>query len=180
MSGLLGASKSLVATVDGQALRKKKSTGRMPWRANHHPDPSWNTEGRWYWTLRPRKRIYIEFMSNLQRRYWKFRIFFPGWNKSIFGSCHLFSHCIGYKHWFPSITSFILEGQTGWKMSRTPTESAAKSFHHPTGTRSSMTFAEKKDGIFAVSLRWWLRWITSRTTEIYRWWCDSDDIFLYL
>lgn len=43
-----------------------------------------------------------------------------------------------------------------------------------------MTFAEKKDGFFAVSLRWWLRWITSKTTEIYRWWCDSDDIFLYL
>ena len=37
----------------------------------------------------------------------------------------------------------------------------------------------KKDGHFAISLRW-LRWITSKTTEIYRWWCHSDDFFLYL
>ena len=78
---------------------------------------------------------------------WGFQIFFiftPIWRRF---PIWLIFFQMGWNHqadWFPKYYKLHLGRPNGWKMSRTPTESAAKNFHHPTGTRSSMTFAEKR------------------------------------
>ncbi len=137
---------------------------------------------RWYWTVRPRKRIHTNYGEDIEYSGYSDIIFFPDWKKSIFGSCHVFSHFIGYKHWFPNITSLILEGQTAEGRVGPQLRAQQKIFHQPTGppARKGLGFLQspwdedknylKKNCYWylVVSFRWYLfgvAWCNLRSTK---------------